>query len=364
MPRRGNNLLKEDRKVERILCLWNILMRGRGVTREEIAAKLKVNERTVSRYFADIRGCLAALEESDGIHRRLIHSREEGVYKMINEGGEYLTSGELFAVCKILLSSKAFHKVEMKALLEHLLQNLASSEERTEIDEYIKNELFEYAEPNHKNPDMDLLWKITRAIHQHHVIAFDYKKISAETSSPHAARPLGILFSEFYFYVAARPDRGIKTGATSPLKIYRLDRMTSVIDTEKTFEEPYIDRFREAFTKASPWKLSSTGCPPRKQESATTAAGASALTSLAKASSCGSSPKALTSTSSLRKASVRNGSIPPEKSVKWGRVNSRKRVVCKIPLKHQLRRDFLVGAHKRTLRYDTPTEQSFGDGAG
>lgn len=176
MPRRGNNLLKEDRKVERILCLWNILMRGRGVTREEIAAKLKVNERTVSRYFADIRGCLAALEESDGIHRRLIHSREEGVYKMINEGGEYLTSGELFAVCKILLSSKAFHKVEMKALLERLLQNLASSEERTEIDEYIKNELFEYAEPTHKNPDMDLLWKITRAIHQHHVIAFDYKK--------------------------------------------------------------------------------------------------------------------------------------------------------------------------------------------
>ena len=358
MPRRGNNLLKEDRKVERILCLWNILMRGRGVTREEIAAKLKVNERTVSRYFADIRGCLAALEESDGIHRRLIHSREEGVYKMINEGGEYLTSGELFAVCKILLSSKAFHKVEMKALLERLLQNLASSEERTEIDEYIKNELFEYAEPNHKNPDMDLLWKITRAIHQHHVIAFDYKKISAETSSPHAARPLGILFSEFYFYVAARPDRGIKTGATSPLKIYRLDRMTSVIDTEKTFEEPYIDRFREgefknrvqfmysgkrstlnSFTKASPWKLSSTGCPPRKRESATTAAGASALTSLAKAFSCGSSPKALTSTSSLRKASARNGSIPPEKSAKWGRANSRKRVVCKIPLKHQLRRD-------------------------
>lgn len=44
MPRRGNNLLKEDRKVERILCLWNILIRGRGVTREEIAAKLKVNE--------------------------------------------------------------------------------------------------------------------------------------------------------------------------------------------------------------------------------------------------------------------------------------------------------------------------------
>ena len=55
---------------------------------------------------------------------------------------------------------------------------------------------------------MDLLWKITRAIHQHHVIAFDYKKISAETSSPHTARPLGILFSEYYFYVAARPDRG------------------------------------------------------------------------------------------------------------------------------------------------------------
>lgn len=187
MPRRGNNLLKEDRKVERILCLWNILMRGRGVTREELSAKLKVNERTISRYFADIRGCLAAMEESDGIHRRLIHSREEGVYKMINEGGEYLTSGELFAVCKILLSSKAFHKVEMKALLERLLENLAAAEERAEIGDYIKNELFEYAEPNHKNPDMDLLWKITRAIHQHHVIAFDYKK---SAQKPAARTPL------------------------------------------------------------------------------------------------------------------------------------------------------------------------------
>lgn len=243
--RRGHNLLKDDRKVERILTLWNLLCCGRRVSREEMAQSLKVNERTVSRYFSDIRHYLGVLEEIDGIHRELILDRKTSTYRITEMGNRFITHGELFAVCKILLASKAFHKEEMKSLLSRLLQNSVSAQEKEEINRYIKNEIFEYQDPSHKNPDMDVLWDITNAAHTHNILSFDYQKIGAEMSSPHVVRPLGVLFSEYYFYLAARPDRDIRSGSTSPVKIYRLDRMSHVKVTDSTFDVPYTDRFKE-----------------------------------------------------------------------------------------------------------------------
>ncbi len=243
--RRGHNLLKDDRKVERILSLWNMLCCGRKVSREEMAEVLKVNERTVSRYFSDIRNYLSVLEGIDGIHRELVLDRRTSTYQIREMGNRFITGGELFGVCKILLASKAFHKEQLKSLLTKLLQNSVSAQEKEEIYGYIKNEMFEYADPSHKNPDMDVLWDITNAVHTHNVLTFDYQKIGAEMSSPHVVRPLGILFSEYYFYLAARPDRDVRSGGTSPVKIYRLDRMSHVKVTDSTFSVPYTDRFRE-----------------------------------------------------------------------------------------------------------------------
>ncbi len=243
--RRGHNLLKDDRKVERILILWNLLCSGRKVTREEMAQELKVNERTVSRYFSDIRHYLDVLEQNDGIHRKLILDRRNSAYQITEMGNRFISSGELFGICKILLSSKAYHKDELESLLGRLLLNSVSAQEKDEIQRYIRNELFEYIEPTHKNPDMDVLWEITRAVHQHKVVNFDYQKIGAETYSPRYVRPLGVLFSEYYFYLAARPDRDVKPGSTSPVKIYRLDRMSHVKVTDTTFDVPYSDRFHE-----------------------------------------------------------------------------------------------------------------------
>lgn len=243
--RRGHNLLKEDRKVERILTLWNMLCSGRKVTREEMATALKVNERTVSRYFSDIRKYLDELVAFDGIQRELILDRRDSTYQIKEKGNRFITGGELFGICKILLSSKAYHKKELQSLLDRLLMNSVSAQEKEEIYKYINNELFEYVEPSHKAPDMDALWCLTKAVHTHNVVTFDYQKIGAEKSSPHVVRPLGILFSEYYFYLAARPDRDVKQGSTSPVKIYRLDRMSHVKATESTFSVPYADRFHE-----------------------------------------------------------------------------------------------------------------------
>ncbi len=243
--RRGHNLLKDDRKVERILSLWNMLCCGRKVSREEMAEVLKVNERTVSRYFSDIRNYLSVLEGIDGIHRELVLDRRTSTYQIREMGNRFITGGELFGVCKILLASKAYHKEELTSLLDRLLQNSVSAQEKDEIYAYIKNEVFEYTDPTHKNPDMDMLWTVTRAAHSHNVLAFDYQKIGAEMSSPHVVRPLGVLFSEYYFYLVARPDRDVRSGGTSPVKIYRLDRMSHVKVTESTFNVPYADRFRE-----------------------------------------------------------------------------------------------------------------------
>lgn len=241
---------RDDKKAERVLFLWDILGRGGSVNRTEMTEMFGVNIRTASRYIAEIRKYLEKKEERDGIRRELYYDRTDGSYRIRDLENEMISPGELFAIGKILLASRAFHKKELESLLGRLLQSAVLGKGKKEVEEYIKSELFDYLNPKHRKPDIHTLWTIARAVHTHHVLSFGYKKQGSHESVPHKVCPEGVLFSEYYFYMLGVPEKEWQSGEKET-RVYRVDRMFHLKDTGVGFDVSYSSRLREGAYKNS-----------------------------------------------------------------------------------------------------------------
>lgn len=246
--RKNNQLKKEDRKIERVLGLWNMLSHGRAISRKEVEEQYNVDGRTVSRYFADLRDYLEQMEKVDGISRTLVYSSKDRKYRIEEMESQFISNGELLGICKILLASRAFEGKTLDSLLERLLQTAVPMKDKEQIRECIKKELFGYPKPKHKEPDMNTLWQIAQAVDHHHILKMNYQKIGATYSKVHRIRPLGVFFSEYYFYLVGWPlDQ--EEWAPQNFYAYRLDRITHVEDTGEDFKIPYAERFQEGTFK-------------------------------------------------------------------------------------------------------------------
>ena len=241
---------RDDKKTERVLFLWDRLSRGGVVSRQEMVETFGVNLRTASRYLAEIRKYLAEREERDGMHRELYYDRAQKVYRIRELEDEMIRPNELYAIGKILLASRAFHKKELESLLRRLLQSAVLGTDKKEVERYIRSELFDYLDPAHEEPDVSDLWIVAGAVKDHHVLSFNYRRQGEKESKPHEVCPEGILFSEYYFYMMGIPKGEEKlTGAE--MRVYRLDRMSRLKDTGETFAVNYGRRFREGAFKNS-----------------------------------------------------------------------------------------------------------------
>ncbi len=94
-----------------------------------------------------------------------------------------LTNGELLALSKILLDSRAFPKSTMKNLLEKIILCSVPTESQKLIKEQVSNELFHYVQPQHGKDVTECLWKIGQAIHKKQFIEIKYQGIKGSTIS-------------------------------------------------------------------------------------------------------------------------------------------------------------------------------------
>ncbi len=241
---------RDDKKTERVLFLWDRLSRGGSVSRQEMVETFGVNLRTASRYLAEIRKYLAEREEQDHVHRELYYDRARKVYRIRELEEEMIRPSELYAIGKILLASRAFHKKELESLLRRLLQSAVLGTDKKEVERYIRGELFDYLDPAHEKPDVENLWIAAGAVKKHHVLSFDYRRQGEKEASPHEICPEGVLFSEYYFYVVGIPKAEEKLAGADTI-VYRLDRMSSLMDTGESFTVNYGRRFREGIFKNS-----------------------------------------------------------------------------------------------------------------
>ena len=233
----------------RLVSLYAKLMNGEVVKKDEEAARFGVDKRTIQRDIENLRDYFFSSEDVGEYGKTIVYKRQLNGYVLEETGENQLTEAEIYAVCKILLESRALKKTEMEPILKKLLLNCTVDSGRRKVKELIANESYHYIELQHKKPLLDTIWKIAGAITEQRYIEVEYVKMNKEKVI-RTIRPAGIMFSEFYFYmVGFLDDKELRKQFDNPddpfPTIYRIDRMESVKVLDEKFQVLYKDRFEE-----------------------------------------------------------------------------------------------------------------------
>lgn len=233
-------------KSARLLELYARLVNGEVLQKEALAAQYHVSDRSIQRDMNSLRCFLA----DQTLPQELIYDRREPGYRLVQRQPSGLGNGEILAVCKILLDSRSMRKDEMLPILDKLVDCCVPANNRRAVNTLLSNEKFHYIEPHHGKPILDTLWELGQAVQTQEVIEIAYQKLGSVEPVQRTIEPVGILFSEFNFYVVGfiqninkqesfeNPDDLFPT-------IYRIDRIRSCRVLDEHFSVPYKDRFQE-----------------------------------------------------------------------------------------------------------------------
>ncbi len=233
-------------KSDRLLQIYSRLVGGEVLSKKELAQRFHVTQRSIQRDMEALR-CFFA---EQGLNQDVIYDPAAKGYRLIDTMPQKLSNSEILAVCKILLESRSMRKDEMLPILDKLLACCVPEQNKAAVNQLIANEKFHYIEPHHGKPILDGLWDIGQAIQEHRVMEIEYERMKEPKLVKRRVEPVGIMFSEFYFYLTAflrDVDRAAQFEAPDDRfpTIYRIDRIRSFKVLDEHFRVPYSDRFEE-----------------------------------------------------------------------------------------------------------------------
>ena len=230
-------------KTDRILKIYSQLVNGDILRKKELAQQFHVTERSIQRDMEALR-CFFAEE---GLQQDIIYDRAARGYRLESPSRALLNNSEILAVCKILLESRSMRKDEMLPILDKLIACCVPEKSKKAITELLANEKHHYVEPHHKQRLLPGLWEISQAVQNHQIMEIEYERLKEPRLVCRRVKPVGIMFSESYFYLTAfledkdtfeNPDDLFPT-------MYRIDRIRNVHLLDEHFKVPYKDRFQE-----------------------------------------------------------------------------------------------------------------------
>ncbi len=239
----------ESNKITRVLGIYTKLLGGGIINKAEEAQNYGVNERSIQRDIDDIRDYLDGSPDA-GLHNSILYDRMAKGYRLEYADRMHLSNGEILAICKILLDSRAFPQSEMEEVLGKLVDCCVPKSSERLVKELIGNELYHYVELQHRTPLIDRLWSLGQAIRECRYIEIAYCRQKGKEVIHRRLKPVAIMFSEFYFYLTAFiDDEEVRANFDvindSFPTIYRVDRMKSINILKERFHIPYSSRFEE-----------------------------------------------------------------------------------------------------------------------
>lgn len=232
-----------EAKSVRVLAIYARLLSGQTLRKAALAREYGVTERSILRDVDALRSFLA----EQGSPQTIVYRREKGGYCLEDTIPRGLSNGEILAVCKILLESRSMRRDEMLPILDKLIQCAVPEENRRAVRSLLANEQLHYIEPHHGQRILDGLWEMGQAVQSRRVMEIRYERMKEPKLVTRRVQPVGIMFSEYYFYLTAfledknhfeNPDDLFPT-------IYRIDRIRSFRVLEEHFQVPYRSRFEE-----------------------------------------------------------------------------------------------------------------------
>lgn len=244
---------QKDLKIakDRLLAMYAQLAEGKPLYKAREAVKYNCSLRSIQRDIEDLRSFFADRSETTGVVQELIYDRKLNAYRLVPPLRNLLTNEETFAVLKVLLESRSLTKAELFPILEKLISCCVPPDNRRQVTDLIANEKYHYVEPRHKKEILEKMWNLSAAIRAHKEIKITYMRQSGDDVS-RVLKPVGIMFSEFYFYLVGFID---KENQLEKIKfevendpfptIYRIDRIKEYAVTDRHFNVPYQNRFEE-----------------------------------------------------------------------------------------------------------------------
>lgn len=243
----------KDLKIakDRLLAMYAQLAEGKPLYKAREAVKYNCSLRSIQRDIEDLRSFFADRSETTGVVQELIYDKKLNAYRLVPPLRNLLTNEETFAVLKVLLESRSLTKAELFPILEKLISCCVPPDNRRQVMDLIANEKYHYVEPRHKKEILEKMWNLSAAIREHKEIKITYMRQSGDDVS-RVLKPVGIMFSEFYFYLVGFID---KENQLEKIKfevendpfptIYRIDRIKEYAVTDRHFNVPYQNRFEE-----------------------------------------------------------------------------------------------------------------------
>ena len=230
-------------KSARLLEIYSRLSEGAVLKKSELAQDFHVTQRSIQRDIEDLR-CFFAERH---LEQDVIYDTKLRGYRLIQATPKGLSNSEILAVCKILLESRSMRTDEMLPILDKLICCAVPESSQKAVKALIANEELHYVEPHHNRPILDGLWEIGQAIKNQQIIEIEYERMKEPRLVRRRVQPVGIMFSEYYFYLTAFLED--KTDFENPddlfPTIYRIDRIHSFKVLDEHFRIPYTSRFEE-----------------------------------------------------------------------------------------------------------------------
>ncbi len=236
-------------KALRVLDIYKRLCEGKIISKEEETLRFNVDERTIQRDIDEIRVFLKNSEAETGNEtREIVYDYNKKGFVMTGMEAYHMSNTEILAVSKVLLESRAFTKKEMNSILDKMLLGCVPVSNMKMVSELISNEKYHYVEPMHKKELKDILWDFGEDIKLRRVVEISYEKANGDRVK-YFVEPVGILFSEYYFYLNAYISVENEDGEFDHKYefpgIFRLDRVKKRRDTGAKFRVIYGNRFEE-----------------------------------------------------------------------------------------------------------------------
>lgn len=235
---------------DRLLYMYSRLVDGKMLYKKEETQRFGCSLRSIQRDIEDLRSFLHEQNEATGLVQDLVYNQKLGAYQLVPPSRNLLSNEEVFATLKILLESRAFTKKELYPIIDKLIDCCIPKTEQQRVSELIGNEKLLYVEPQHQDKFLKKMWELSGAVREQQEVSITYRRTDG-VQVQSTVQPVGIMFSEFYFYLIAFLTPKDKQKVKFEIEndpfptIYRIDRIKGFTVTDKHFAVPYAKRFEE-----------------------------------------------------------------------------------------------------------------------